>query len=97
MVDEKSFLFACEAGGAIRYLRVAATAPRRVQGSICCRTHVGPLRVPPPTAASHQESIGVGQEIQKVLNLSCWKSCAGSDGGNTPDDIKLRRSSPSAI
>ena len=97
MVDEKSFLFACEAGGAIRYLRVAATAPWRVQGSICCRTHVGPLRVPPPTAASHQESIGVGQEIQKVLNLSCWKSCAGSDGGNTPDDIKLRRSSPFAI
>lgn len=62
-------MVASEAGGANRYLQVAATARPRVQGSISCRAHFGPLRVLPPAAASHQASIAVGQEIQKSAEL----------------------------
>lgn len=49
-------------------------------GSKSRRAHVGALKVSSPAATSHQAAIGVSQEIQKVVNLSCWKLAAGSEG-----------------
>lgn len=81
MVAEKSFCLHARREAPIATCGSQQRHGGRCRDRISCRTHVGPLRVSPPATASHQASIWVSQEIQKVLNLSCWKSCAGSDGG----------------